>query len=72
MEAQRDGIEDAELLWLFAERLAKGKRVSPEEAATLLEPFLKPLIRDFTDYTRDFAELEKLRRCVLQQLSRTN
>ncbi len=70
MEAQRDGIEDAELLWMLAERLAKkGKRISPEEAAALLEPLLRPVLRDFTDYTRDFAELGKVRQFVLQRLS---
>ncbi|MCS7187267.1 MAG: DUF4091 domain-containing protein, partial [Armatimonadota bacterium] len=68
MEAQRDGIEDAELLWSFAEKLAGKKRLSPEQTANLLEPLLKPIIRNFTDYTKDPSELERVRRQMLAKL----
>ncbi len=71
MEAQRDGIEDAELLWTLAERMAKGKPLTPEQAASLLEPLLKPVIRDFTDFTKDPYELEGVRQKALQRLSQT-
>ena len=68
MEAQRDGIEDAELLWMLAEKLTGRKGLTPEQAAKLVEPLLKPIIRDFTDYTKEPAELEKIRRQVLANL----
>lgn len=71
MEAQRDGIEDAELLWMLAERMAKLKPLTPERAAVLLEPLLKPVVRDFTDFTKDPDELEAVRREALQRLSRS-
>jgi hypothetical protein len=71
MEAQRDGIEDAELLWMLAERLAGKRPVTPQQAAQILEPLLKPVIRDFTDYTKDPNELEKVRQQVLEELQRT-
>ncbi len=71
LEAQRDGVEDAELLWMLAERLAKGKRVNAEEAASLLAPLLQPVIRQFTDYTKDPKELDRVRRSVLEQLSQS-
>jgi len=70
MEAQRDGIEDAELLWMLAERLAGKRPVTPQQAAQILEPLLKPVIRDFTDYTKDPNELEKVRQQVLEELQR--
>ncbi|MCS7265876.1 MAG: DUF4091 domain-containing protein [Armatimonadetes bacterium] len=68
MEAQRDGIEDAELLWSFAEKLAGKKKLSPEQASNLLEPILKPIIRNFTDYTKEPKELEAVRKQVLAKL----
>jgi hypothetical protein len=70
MEAQRDGIEDAELLWMLAEKLAGKRTVTPQQAAQILEPLLKPVIRDFTDYTKDPNELERVRKQVLEELQR--
>jgi len=71
MEAQRDGIEDAELLWMLAEKLAGKKPLTPQQAAQILEPLLRPIIRDFTDYTKNPDELEKVRRQVLEKLQGT-
>lgn len=74
-EAQRDGIEDAELLWLAAEvagRLAGGNPLTPEKAAALVEPWTGRVVRDFTDFTREPAALEEVRREVLRVTAKTS
>ncbi len=68
MEAQRDGIEDAELLWSLAEKMMGKKPLTPEQTTKLLEPLLEPVIRNFTEYTKNPAELETVRRQVLAKL----
>jgi hypothetical protein len=49
---------------MLAEKLAGKRTVTPQQAAQILEPLLKPVIRDFTDYTKDPNELEKIRQRV--------
>jgi len=68
MEAQRDGIEDAELLWSLAEKIMGKKPLTPEQTTKLLEPLLEPVIHNFTEYTKNPAELETVRRQVLAKL----
>ncbi|MFA0735402.1 MAG: hypothetical protein OGMRLDGQ_001902, partial [Candidatus Fervidibacter sp.] len=52
------------------EKLAGKRTVTPQQAAQILEPLLKPVIRDFTDYTKDPNELERVRKQVLEELQR--
>ena len=44
------------------------KPLTPEQTTKLLEPLLEPVIHNFTEYTKNPAELETVRRQVLAKL----
>ncbi|MBM4079728.1 MAG: DUF4091 domain-containing protein, partial [Planctomycetes bacterium] len=65
-EAEREGLEDCELMFMLRYALEK-RGVAREEAQRQVEGIARKAVRSFQDYTRSWRELEDVRLELLRQ-----
>ena len=66
-EAEREGLEDCELMFMLRDALIK-QGLTREQAQAEVEGIARKAVRDFKDYTRSWEELEATRRELLRRL----
>lgn len=68
-EAEREGLEDCELLFMVRDKLMAAG-ATREAAQARMEAIGRQTVRGVEDYTRSWQELENTRRDLLQELNR--
>lgn len=68
-EAERDGLDDCELMFMLREALER-KGLDRARAHRRIVGATRAAVRDFEDYTRSWGELEQVRRRLLGELER--
>ncbi|MHA1574396.1 MAG: hypothetical protein ACTSX8_10425, partial [Alphaproteobacteria bacterium] len=68
-EAEREGLEDCELMFMLRDALMK-KGMTRDEAQARVETIARKAVRSPQDYTRSWEELEKVRTELLSELER--
>jgi len=66
-EAEREGLEDAELMAMLREALQRRGR-TPQEAADRVREIIRPAVREAEDFTLDWSVLEEVRARLLDEL----
>jgi hypothetical protein len=67
-EAEREGLEDCELMFMLIDELMKGGLTREQALAQVVE-LASPGVRGFQDYSRQWADLETARRAMLDRLA---
>ncbi len=70
-EAEREGLEDCELMFMLRDALEKGG-ASREQAQAQVESIARKAVRGFQDFTRSWQELEAARHELIEQLVRAH
>ena len=68
-EAEREGLEDCELMFMLRDALEKGGQ-SKAEAQESINAIARKAVRGFQDYTRSWQEMEQVRHELIEALAR--
>jgi len=68
-EAEREGLEDCELMFMVRDKLMK-QGLTREQAQAKMESIGRKAVRNSQDYTRSWQELEAVRLELLEELQR--
>ena len=68
-EAEREGLEDCELMFMLRDAL-QGQGLTRDEAQAEVERIARKAVRGFQDYTRSWQELEAVRHELLMRLEK--
>ena len=68
-EAEREGLEDCELLFMVRDKYLK-QGLTKAQAQAKMEAIGREAVQDFQHYTRSWAELERVRGKLLEELVR--
>ena len=68
-EAEREGLEDCELMFMLSDELQK-RGATREEAQRQMETVGRKAVRSFQDFTRSWHQLERARREMLEHVQR--
>lgn len=66
-EAEREGLEDCELMFMLRDALVEGG-LTREQAQAEMESVGRRAVREFQDYTRSWEELEQVRLEMMRRL----
>jgi hypothetical protein len=69
-EAEREGLEDCELMFMLRDALQKSG-MNREQAQAQVEAIARKAVRSVQDYTRSWREMEDVRRELLERLAAT-
>ncbi len=68
-EAEREGLEDCQLFFMLRDAI-EARGASHDEAQRQIEAMIRPVVRDFQDYSRSWRELEETRKKAVEALPR--
>ena len=66
-EAEREGLEDCQLFFMLRDAIEAGG-ASHDEAQRQIETIIRPVVRDFQDYSRSWQEMEEARKRAVDAL----
>jgi hypothetical protein len=67
-EAEREGLEDCELMFMLTDQLVEEGSPREQALAQVVE-MAGPGVRGFQDYSREWADLETARKAMLDRLA---